>query len=507
MQEDIRISIILNICEYLSRYYEIKKVLQLVPQILVDSFGMNKSMITILNRKTQEIFIETAWGLTEQELAKGKYKLGEGIVGIVIENGEPFVVPKIAEEPLFLDKTGARRNENKEDVSFICIPIKTENEVVGTLCADRKIDKNHDIKKDIDFLTIVATIIAQAVRLHQIDHEERPHLEEENKRLQDRLKDQFRPKNIIGNSKVMKQVYDLIDKIAKTNTTALILGESGVGKELVAQAIHYNSDRSDKPFVKFNCAALPETIIESELFGHEKGSFTNAVNTRIGRFEQAEGGSIFLDEIGELTPSVQTKLLRILQEREFERVGGTQTIKTNIRVIAATNRDLLEEIEKGKFREDLYYRLNVFPITIPPLRERKTDILLLSDFFINKYSKATGKPVKRISTPAIDMLMCYHWPGNVRELENCIERAVILTDDQVIHSYHLPPTLQTIQSSNTRYLGTLNQKLESVEMEMIMEALKLSNGNISEAAKDLGLTERIMGLRIKKYNINVKKFK
>lgn len=501
------LSLLLKICNTLTQYFEIKKVLQLVPRLLVESYGMNKSMITILNRKTQEIFIETAWGLTDQELEKGRYKLGEGIVGLVIESGEPFIVPRISEEPLFLDKTGARRNEKKEDLSFICVPIKTENEVIGALCSDKTIIKNNNLENDIAFLTIVATVIAQAVRLHQIDHEERPQLEMENKRLQESLKQQFRPSNIIGNSKVMKQVYSLVDKISKTNTTALILGESGVGKEMIAHAIHYNSERAGKPFIKFNCAALPESIIESELFGHEKGSFTNAVSTRIGRFEQAEGGTIFLDEIGELTPSVQTKLLRILQEREFERVGGTVTIKTNIRIVAATNRNLLDEIQKGKFREDLYYRLNVFPVTIPPLRERKTDILLLADYFINKYSNLNGKNVKRITTPAIDMLMSYHWPGNVRELENCIERAVILTDDDVIHSYHLPPSLQTIQSSNTHFKGSLNQKLESIEMEMISEALKLTKGNISEAAKDLGLTERILGLRIKKYNISAKKFK
>ncbi len=248
-------------------------------------------------------------------------------------------------------------------------------------------------------------------------------------------------------------------------------------------------------------------MIESELFGHERGAFTGAVAARKGRFELAQNGTLFLDEIGDLSPALQIKLLRVLQEKEFERVGGTSTIKADVRVIAATNRDLEKLIEQERFRQDLYYRLNVFPIHIPPLRERRTDILLLADYFAERYSQENQKSVRRISTPAIDMLMAYHWPGNVRELENCVERAVLLSDDNVIHGHHLPPTLQTAEASGTVPSGTLKATLERVEQELLLEALKSSRGNMSNAASSLGITERIMGLRVRKYRIHARRFR
>jgi Nif-specific regulatory protein len=275
----------------------------------------------------------------------------------------------------------------------------------------------------------------------------------------------------------------------------------------VAHAIHYNSLRAGKPFIKVNCAALPESVIESELFGHEKGAFTGAVASRKGRFELADGGSLFLDEVGDLTPATQIKLLRVLQEKEFERVGGTGTLKVDVRLVAATNLDLERLIQEGRFRQDLYYRLNVFPIHIPPLRERKTDILLLADFFVEKYSLKNHKSIRRISTPAIDMLMAYHWPGNVRELENCVERAVLLSGDEVIHGHHLPPTLQTAEASGTAFKGALQNTLENVERELLLDALKSTRGNMAKAARTLGLSERIMGLRIRKYGIDARRFR
>ena len=299
----------------------------------------------------------------------------------------------------------------------------------------------------------------------------------------------------------------MIAQVSKSDTTVLIRGESGTGKELVAHAIHFNSLRAVKPFIKVNCGALPESVVESELFGHEKGAFTGAIATRKGRFELANGGTIFLDEIGDLSPTTQIKLLRVLQEREFERVGGTATIKTNVRVITATNRNLEQLIAEGRFRQDLYYRLDVFPIHIPPLRERKTDIPLLADFFVEKYSKANSKMVRRISTPAIDMLMSYHWPGNVRELENCLERAVLLTSDQVIHGHHLPPTLQTAEASGTAHTGTLEGTLERVERDLLVDALKASRGNRAKAARALGISERIMGLRVQRFGIDARRFR
>jgi Nif-specific regulatory protein len=305
----------------------------------------------------------------------------------------------------------------------------------------------------------------------------------------------------------MQTVYDLIAQVSRSDTTVLIRGESGTGKELVAHAIHFNSLRSAKPFIKVNCGALPESVVESELFGHEKGAFTGAIATRKGRFELAHGGTIFLDEIGDLSPTTQIKLLRVLQEREFERVGGTATLKTDVRVIAATNRDLEELISEGKFRQDLYYRLDVFPIHVPPLRDRKTDIPLLADFFVEKYSKVNHKNIRRIATPAIDMLMTYHWPGNVRELENCVERAVLLSSNHVIHGHHLPPTLQTAEASGTMPSGTLDRMLDNIERDLIIDALKAARGNKAKAARALGISERIMGLRVRKHGIDPRRFR
>jgi Nif-specific regulatory protein len=501
------LSLLFEISQTLDRSLDLRDVVGRVLKAMAKHMGMLRGTLTLLNRESGEIYIEAAYGLSESQRERGRYKVGEGVTGRVVQTGEPAVVRSISKEPLFLDRTGARRLLKKEDISFICVPIKLGNEVIGALSADRLFAENISFKEDVRLLSIIASMIAQAVRLRQSVLEERRRLLEENIRLQEELKDRFRPDNIIGNSRAMQEVYDLISRVCQSDTTVLLCGESGVGKELVAHAVHYNSPRAGKPFVKVNCAALPENILESELFGHEKGAFTGAHIQRKGRFELAEGGSIFLDEVGDLTPSMQIRLLRVLQEREFERVGGTETIKLDVRVVAATNRDLEALIAEGRFRRDLYYRLNVFPIHIPPLRERKTDILLLADYFVEKYSKKNNKAIKRISTPAIDMLMAYHWPGNVRELENCIERAVLMSNDDVIHGHHLPPTLQTAEASGTTLQSTLAGTLERVEREMIVEALKSARGNRARAAQLLGLTERVMGLRVEKFGIDAKRFR
>ena len=306
-------------------------------------------------------------------------------------------------------------------------------------------------------------MIAQSLRVERAVHGERQKLIEENSHLLQELKEKHDFSHLVGTSNPMKQVYDQVSQVARSNATVLLRGESGTGKEMIANAIHYNSLRSRRPLVKINCAALPDTLIEAELFGHEKGAFTGAERFKKGRFEMAEGGTLFLDEIGDLPLQTQIKLLRVLQEREFERLGGTETIKTNIRLITATNKNLEEAISKGEFREDLYYRLNVFTIFLPPLRERKSDILLLAEHFLEKYEQEHGKRIRRISTPAIDMLMAYHFPGNVRELENAIERAVLVCDSNVIHSHHLPPTLQTAEVSGTVTALTLKSAVEAFE--------------------------------------------
>ncbi len=501
------LSLLYKISRDLNENLDLTTVLKPVLKMMSEHMEIIRGALTILNRKTGEIFIEEAYGILPEQQARGIYQLGEGVTGKVVETGQPIVIPRISEEPLFLDRTGSRKNLNKEDISFICVPIKIGAEVIGALSIDRLFREDISLDDDVRLLTIIASSISQAVRLRQIAEEELEKLQAENQRLNDELKVRFRPSNIIGNSKSMRNIYPMIETVSKTSTTVLILGESGVGKELVAQAIHYNSSRAEKPFIKFNCAALPENLIESELFGHEKGAFTGATAAREGRFEQADGGTIFLDEIGEISPAVQAKLLRVLQEKEFERVGSNKTIKVNVRIIAATNRDLEGQVKEMKFREDLFYRLYVFPIIVPPLRERRTDVLLLADHFIEKYSGEHGKEIKRLSTRASDMLLAYRWPGNVRELENCIERAVILSENGVIHSHNLPPSLQNTLSSDTAETGSLDEKIARFEKELILEALRDSKGNMTKAAEELCITERIMGLRVVKYRIDPKRFK
>ncbi len=486
---------------------DIHEVMAVAVKLIVDNLaGTERVVLAILDRKTGTMYIENAWGLSEEERNRGIYRIGEGITGRVAETGEAVVVPSIAGEPEFLDRTRARRDRDTSRLAFICVPIKLGREVMGTLGVDCPNPGLSDLEEERELLTVVAGMLAQAVQLHRARDEENAELREENRRLHEELAERFAPDNIVGNSGPMRSLYKLVRKVADKTTPVLILGESGTGKELVASALHYGGRRAAAPFVRFNCAAIPESLAESEMFGHERGSFTGAVSRRIGRFEEANGGTLFMDEVGELSPTIQAKLLRVLQSREFERIGGG-TVSVDVRIVAATNRDLAAMVKQGTFREDLYYRFNVFPVVLPPLRERGGDILLLADHFVEKYAKLHDTPVKRISTPAIDALMAYHWPGNVRELENVIERAVILSDDGVIHAYHLPPTLQTAETSGTRYRGSLEARLESVERELIVDALKGAGGNMAKASRELGLSERVIALRVEKYGIDFRLFR
>ncbi len=482
-----------------------KQALAEVLDTLDSELGLKRGIITLLGPDRNEIMIEVAHNISEERSRKVRYQIGEGVTGKVMQTGKPIIVPKVSQEPLFLNRF-ERWNVTKEEFSFICAPISIGQDVIGTISVDMFFDQTRHLDEDMRLLSIVASMIANDVRARREAAVRRQQLEDENLRLRTELEDRFRPENIIGNSNAMRDVYSQIHQVSASNTTVLIRGESGTGKELVAHAIHYSSPRAKGPYIRINCAALNENLLESELFGHEKGAFTGATQTRKGRIEEAEDGTLFLDEIGDFSSVTQVKLLRVLQERQFERVGSNKTLKTNARIITATNRDLEKAVETGSFRQDLYYRINVFPILLPPLRERKDDILLLADFFVEQYSKKMDKDVRRISTPAINMMVVYHWPGNVRELENCIERAVILSSDGVIHGHHLPPTLQTSDASDTIGTGSLKERVKLFERDIVVDALKRCNGNLTATAGELGATSRIIGYKVKDLGIDYKRF-
>jgi Nif-specific regulatory protein len=501
------ITLLYEITKSLNEHLDLKRSLYKVLDILASSMDMVRGTITLLDPLRNEIHIEVAHGITRSAIERVTYKLGEGVTGQVIETGKAVAVPRISEEPRFLDRTASRRRGGHRELSFFCVPVKKGNQVIGALSVDKPYDKSYALDDGKRLLSVIATMIASHVIKLETIRIEHERLRDENRRLQTELKNKYSISSIVGNSNKMREVYQMVSQVCRSNATVLIRGESGTGKELVANAIHYNSQRSANPFVKVNCAALPVTLIESELFGHEKGSFTGAIKQKIGKFELAHRGTIFLDEIGSLNLDVQANLLRILQEKEFERVGGQRTIKIDVRVLAATNKNLEQAVEEETFRGDLYYRLNVFPIYMPPLRERKTDVLMLADHFLEKYTQENHKDIRRFSTPAIDMMMQYHWPGNVRELENCIERAVLLCEEGVIHSYHLPPTLQTGKESGTLPVLSLEEAVAALEKEMIIDALKNTRGNITNAARILQTTVRKFAYKAKQQGIDYRHYR
>lgn len=501
-----KLSLLVEINHAISRSLELRESLQATLAILEKGYHIKSGAIFLINDDNQSLSMAASIGY-RTDVAKTEYRYSEGLTGRVAETAKPIIIPQVSKEPLFLNRMSSWEPQKDREQTFIGIPITLDYQTLGVLIVNLVYRNNRDYEADKKFLLLVASALLQPIRVKHVIEQERQKLLDQNVLLKQKLHEEFSFHNIIGNSHEMRDVYEQVAQVARTNTTVLLRGESGTGKELIAEAIHYNSTRSESPFIRVNCAAIPENLIESEFFGYEKGAFTGAVARKKGRFELADTGTIFLDEIGDLSPMTQIKLLRVLQEQQFERVGGTATLSVDVRVIAATNADLEALMDTGDFREDLYYRLNVFSIFLPPLRDRKTDILLLADHFMLKYGRQHGKPVKRISTPAIDMLMRYHWPGNVRELENCVERAVLVCNDQAIHSYHLPPTLQTAESSNTLNRMSLEEAVASYEKDLIQDALKSTRGNQAKAARLLDTTERIIGYKIRNYNIDRKRFK
>jgi two-component system response regulator HydG len=383
----------------------------------------------------------------------------------------------------------------KEISPGIPIILMTAYASVGTAVEALKSDAYDYLTKPLD-IEELKILVAKALRFRQ--------LEQENVYLKERLNDRFDFSKILGRSPAMNSLFETMALVAPSEATLLIEGESGTGKELIANAVHQNSHRSERPLIKVNCAALPETLLESELFGHEKGAFTGAIARRQGRFQLAHKSSIFLDEIGEMAPTTQAKILRVLQEREFEPVGSTQTIKVDTRIIAATNKNLKEEIDQGHFREDLYYRINVVVLPVPSLGERHEDIPLLADFFLKQYAKKNRRSIHGFTPRAVDLLMRHDWPGNVRELENVVERAVIMSRGNMITPLEFPEIIKEldIDGQASRVDLTPGRSLKEVEKDMILRTLDETAGNRTHAAKQLGISRRTLQLKLKEYGIN-----
>jgi Nif-specific regulatory protein len=495
-QETSELQALLEVSQTLVSSFDIDRNLRRAMRILHEELGLNRGTIALVDPDTREIRIAAAYGLTRAQLARGIYRPGEGIVGHVVASGKAMAVPDIGDEPLFLNRTESR--PDKTDIAFISVPITLRGEVLGALSADRVFGPSVSLDEDVRVLEIVASMIAHAVRLYWTYRTEVAASE----RLRGELRGRYSLPNIIGESDAMQEVFRIVSKVAMSQANVLLRGESGTGKELVAHALHYQGTRPKGPFVAVNCAALPENLLEAELFGYEKGAFTGAVASKPGRFELARGGTIFLDEVGDVSPALQAKLLRVLQERTFERLGATRTLTTDARVVSATNRDLEAMSKAGEFREDLYWRLNVVPIFLPALRERRDDLPLLIEHFLERYGAQSGYDV-RLAPDAMRRMLGYPWPGNIRELENTIQRLVVLADGDEIAASDLPMHLlmHDVPDESSATGLTLEEEVEMLERRRIIAALRTSGQVQSRAARALGITPRQLGYKMRKYDI------
>jgi Nif-specific regulatory protein len=499
LRKNQELSAILHVSRVLTRSFDLAGNLHEAMQILASHLEMQRGCVFLLDGSSGEMRITAAYGLTREEIQRGTYRIGEGIVGQVIETGEPMFIPNIGEEPKFLNKTASRLH--KSGVSFLCIPISLDNETLGVISVDRIYRESHgNVDDDLRVLHIVASLIAQFVKLW--DHFRRT--EQECGDLRSQLKERYSLPNIVGESAPFQHVLKSVRKVAATDTTVLLLGESGTGKELIARTLHYQSRRAGKPFVPVNLAALPEGLIEGELFGVEKGAYTGAAGRRIGRFEKADGGTLFLDEIGELPQPMQVKLLRVLQEKSFERIGSSASLTADVRVVAATNRNLLDEVDRGRFREDLYWRLNVVPIELPPLRDRSIDVPLLINHYAERFNQIHAQTVQ-FDSGALEALMHYRWPGNVRELANLVERLIIMSEKDRIGADDLPAYIRNGRralppkvESTTGDNPSLSDEVANMELRRIIRALRQNDFNQQRASRALGITPRQLGYRIKK---------
>ncbi len=487
-----------EIAEALSGETHLQQRLQRTLGILERRLGARRSVIYSVEARTRQIEIVASHGLGP---AHYRPRYGAGVAGRAAQSKQRIVVPEVRLDPMALSELAHSEDWLEHGWSLAAVPLLSGKAITGVIACYYVADGVVDTPPG---LASVAPLLSDALERAAAGAEPSDAADgpASKTRRQEAI---FEYANMVGASPAIRRVYEEVAQVARTNATTLICGESGTGKELVACAIHANSDRAQEPLIKVNCAALPEPLFESELFGHERGAYTGAHSRRRGRFELAEGGTLFLDEIGELSQAMQAKLLRVLQAREFERVGGTETLRTDVRVIAATNRNLEERVKAGAFRQDLYYRLNVFCITVPPLRGRRADIWALSEYFAGKYALAHRRNVTRISTGALDLLSEYSWPGNVRELENAIERAVVVCDGFVIQEAHLPGALRTPELEVAAPPGqtTLREAVAELETRMLADALSVARGNCAQAARALGVTERVVRYKASIYGIDV----
>ncbi len=539
------LDILEQISQILGDGMELGQVFQRAMALLGDRLNFRRAALVLWDEAIGQARIIAAVGLSAEEVKRGRYALGEGITGRVMQTGKAEIVTDISKAPDFLNRTGSRpkvpTGDDAGPTSFICVPVKDGSRIVGAISVDEPYDNDASLTADTRLLTIIAGSFSQAIRLHHLVQREKDQLLAENQQLRQNLLSKYKFDNIIGSSPAMLDVLSTIAQVAPSRATALLLGETGVGKELIAKAIHYNSPRREKALVRINCGALSPQLLESELFGHVKGAFTGALRDKIGRFEAADGGSIFLDEIGTLTAELQVKLLRVLQEREFERVGDHRTVKVDVRVIAATNLDLEEEVRKGAFREDLYYRLNVVTIHIPPLRARREDIARLMDHFLDRYNRENDRSLKKISRDVLNTMLRYPWPGNVRELENAMERAVVLstgeefTDDllplqirmfaQQVRGDTAVESIEALASKLARHAieeyGDVSPDKEptsgedgeaggrvygicvgELERQLIIEALERNGGVKTRTADFLGINRNTLNKKVKDLGID-----
>ncbi len=508
--------LLIDLIASLEKSFNIDEIFEFVMKKMSEYFDIARGMlVTFENDELNILSVKMAFNISEDEMQRGIYKVGEGIVGSVVKNGKPISIKNLHEEKSFLNRMQIKRNKNIP-ISFIAVPLKIEGVVIGVLAVEQKFENENRLKETEEILVILANFIAGKIKNFNFLLKEKENLIEENVNLKQELSKNYSFSNIIGKNRKMIEIFKLIESVADSVASILILGESGTGKELIAKAIHYNSSRRDAPFISINCASIPETLLESELFGYKKGAFTGAVSDKKGKFQLANGGTLFLDEIGDMPLYLQAKILRALQEKEIEPLGSETKVKVDVRLISATNKPIDEWVKEGKFREDLFYRINVIEIKIPPLRERKDDIPILANYFLKKYAEKNGRKIKAISEDALILMQSYKWPGNVRELENIIERAVLLCDGDEITKENLPDYIKSAEELPEIYISKWIDKIiqnpvnngkvydlviNNIEKELLSKTLIKFGRNQLQTSDFLGINRNTLRAKIEKYGL------